>query len=263
MAVETQPERAEPTGRGPAQPGRARSWWMRPGVHTGLIGAVAGYVLGHLLGNFLGGGYSRSTLSDSNDVPIVLGYSLAVIGWLAGVGVFNDLGYLVMGKPMPGRERSRRSRDRAGQVLPVHPRPQGRRHPVPVRHDRLLPDRRPVRDGDPERTAVAVVPSPGAQPVPDGRRRARHHDDDDDVLGHPRAVRAVLRPAADRVQAGGVPAARGARVLAHARRLRHPAVRPPVRRVPDRLDRVRAAGHPGRPRARTLTSSRSASWGSR
>ena len=75
--------------------------------------------------------------------------------------------------------------------------------------------------------------------------RARHDDDDDDVLGHPRPVRPVLRPAADRVQAGRVPAARGARLLAHPGRLRDPAVRRAVRRVPDRLDRLRAAGHPG------------------
>ena len=106
MAVEIQPERAEPTGRGPAQPGRTRSWWMRPGIHTGVIGAAAGYLLGHLLGNFLSSGYAQNSLSDSNDVPIVLGYALAVIGWLAGLGVFNDLGHLMAGRPMPGRERA-------------------------------------------------------------------------------------------------------------------------------------------------------------
>ena len=90
MAVETQPEIA-PSGRGPAAPRPATPWWMRPGVHTGLIGAVIGYFLGHLLGNFLSSGYAQNSLSDSNDVPIVLGYALAVIGWLAGLGVFNDL----------------------------------------------------------------------------------------------------------------------------------------------------------------------------
>ena len=157
-----------------------------------------------------------------------------------------------------GAPADRQGRSRPGQVLPVHARPQGRRHPVPVRHDRLLPDRRPVRHGHPERAALAVVPPHRPRAVPDGGRRARHDDDDDDVLGHPRSVRPVLRAAADRVQAGRVPAARGARLLAHPGRLRHPAVRRAVRRVPHRLDRVRAAGPPGHSRGRTPTSSRSA-----
>src|SRR5712691_10494114 len=101
MASEIQPERAEPTGRGPEVPEAPRPWWLRPGPHIGVIGAAAGYILGHLLGNFLSSGYAQNTLSDTNDVPIVLGYAFAVIGWLAGVGVFNDLGKLMIGKPLP------------------------------------------------------------------------------------------------------------------------------------------------------------------
>ncbi|MGH3196755.1 MAG: hypothetical protein ACRDNT_12640, partial [Streptosporangiaceae bacterium] len=97
MAVQTQPERAEPVGGGPVVPGAVRPWWLRAGVHTGVAGAVAGYFLGHWLGNFLGGGYSRSALADANDVAIVLGYAFAVIGWLAGLGVFNDLFGLMLG----------------------------------------------------------------------------------------------------------------------------------------------------------------------
>ena len=100
MAVEVQPEKAQPSGRGPAGPRPVKSWWMRPAVHTGLIGAVIGYFLGHLLGNFLSSGYAQNLLSDSNDVPIVLGYALAVIGWLAGLGVFNDLARTMSGKPL-------------------------------------------------------------------------------------------------------------------------------------------------------------------
>ncbi len=104
MAIETRPERAEPTGRGPAA-AAARPWWMRPGAHTGLIGAVIGYFFGHWLGNFLAGDYARSALSDTNDVAIVLGYAFGVIGWLAGLGVFNDLGLLMLGKPIPEEPR--------------------------------------------------------------------------------------------------------------------------------------------------------------
>src|SRR5499433_2996863 len=100
MAIETQPgaERIQPTG--PGAGGAGRPWWMRPAFHTGLIGGVAGYLLGHWLGNFLASGYAQNALSDSNDVPIVLGYALGTIGWLAGVGVFNDLGRQMLGKPL-------------------------------------------------------------------------------------------------------------------------------------------------------------------
>ena len=105
MAIETQPERAEPTGRGPGVAGAGRPWWLRPGPHFGVIGAAIGYILGHLLGNFLSSGYSQNPLSDTNDVPIVLGYAFGVIGWLAGLGVFNDLGQLIIGKPLPEERR--------------------------------------------------------------------------------------------------------------------------------------------------------------
>jgi cytochrome c oxidase subunit 1 len=104
MAIEIQPERAEPTGRGP-EIGAERPWWLRPGAHTGVIGAVAGYFLGHWLGNLLGGDYARSSLADTNDVAIVLGYLFAVIGWLAGLGVFNDLFLLMLGRPLPEEAR--------------------------------------------------------------------------------------------------------------------------------------------------------------
>src|SRR6201993_5221207 len=100
MAIEIQPEVAGPAGSGPEIAGAKRPWWRRPGAPTGLIGAVAGYFLGHWLGNFRGGGYDRSSLADTNDVAIVLGYAVAVIGWLAGLGVFNDLFLMMAGKPL-------------------------------------------------------------------------------------------------------------------------------------------------------------------
>jgi cytochrome c oxidase subunit 1 len=95
MSIEIEPQRVRETA-----PGAGRSWWLRPAFHTGLIGGAAGYVLGHWLGNFLSSGYAQNPLSDSNDVPIVLGYALGTIGWLAGLGVFNDLGRLMLGKPL-------------------------------------------------------------------------------------------------------------------------------------------------------------------
>jgi cytochrome c oxidase subunit I len=97
MAIEIEPgaARYQPVEGGP---GTARPWWMRPAFHTGLIGAVAGYFLGHWLGNFLSSSYPQNPLSDTNDVPIVLGYALGTIGWLAGLGIFNDLGRMMLGK---------------------------------------------------------------------------------------------------------------------------------------------------------------------
>src|SRR6185437_49621 len=58
-----------------------------------------GYLLGHLLGNFLGSGYLQLSLSDNSDLPIVLGYVVAVLGWLAGLGVFNDILRQIAGRP--------------------------------------------------------------------------------------------------------------------------------------------------------------------
>ena len=110
MAIETQPEKAQGPGGGePAAAARQRPWWMRPAVHTGLIGAVIGYLIGHLLGNWLAAAninteYQNLVLSDSSDLPIVLGYVLAVVGWLAGLGVFNDLLRQMVGRPVPVEE---------------------------------------------------------------------------------------------------------------------------------------------------------------
>src|SRR5215831_6727414 len=101
MAIETHPERAMgPGGRDPSARPPGRPWWARPAVHTGAAGAVVGYVLGHWLGNFLGSDYQQLPLSDSPDLPIVLGYLLAIVGWLAGLGVFNDPVRQILGRPV-------------------------------------------------------------------------------------------------------------------------------------------------------------------
>src|SRR6266545_4709652 len=102
MSIEIEPEKArEPAGFGPAGPRRARPWWMRPAFHTGIVGAVIGYFVGHWLGDLLSYGYARNALSDMNDFPLVLGYVLGTIGWLGGLGVFNDLLRQMLGKPVP------------------------------------------------------------------------------------------------------------------------------------------------------------------
>jgi cytochrome c oxidase subunit I len=106
MAIETQPERAHGAGDSGRASRRQRPWWMRPAIHTAIVGAVIGYLLGHLLGNVLESSsaateYPNLALSDSSDWPIVLGYALAVVGWLAGLGVFNDLLRQMAGRPVP------------------------------------------------------------------------------------------------------------------------------------------------------------------
>src|SRR5580693_880264 len=110
MAIEIEPEMAQGSGGdAPLAAARPKPWWMRPAIHTALLGAVIGYLLGHLLGNFLTGAgasqYQQLALSDSSDWPIVLGYVLAIVGWLIGLGVFNDLVRQMAGRPPhPGHE---------------------------------------------------------------------------------------------------------------------------------------------------------------
>ncbi len=106
MAIETQPERAHGAGGAGHGARRQRPWWMRPAIHTAIVGAVIGYLLGHLLGNVLESSnaateYPNLALSDSSDWPIVLGYALGVVGWVAGLGVFNDLLRQIVGRPVP------------------------------------------------------------------------------------------------------------------------------------------------------------------
>jgi cytochrome c oxidase subunit 1 len=105
MAIEIQPESVQhPGGREPSDAPKARPWWMRPAVHTALIGAVIGYLFGHWLGSFLAAGYQQGAASDDNDFSIVLGYAFGVVGWLIGLGVFNDLGRQMLGRPVGGTE---------------------------------------------------------------------------------------------------------------------------------------------------------------
>jgi len=107
MAIEIQPESAQvPGGREPAAAPTARPWWLRPAIHTALIGAIIGYVLGHWLGNVIASGYQQIAFADDSDFPIVMGYLFGVVGWLAGLGVFNDVFRQMLGKPVIGAGES-------------------------------------------------------------------------------------------------------------------------------------------------------------
>ena len=111
MAIETQPESAQAPGGGdPGAPPKERNFWLQPGIHTAIIGAVLGYFLGHWLGNFIGSQYQQVGTSDDNDIAIVLGFCFLVIGWLIGLGVFDDLVRQMLGRPI----RSNDERANAG-----------------------------------------------------------------------------------------------------------------------------------------------------
>jgi cytochrome c oxidase subunit I len=110
MAIDTTPgaDRIQPVGGEPGGPAETRAWWRRPAVHTGLLGAVIGYLIGNWLGWLVqstSGNFAQG-LSDTRDWPVVLGYALGTIGWLAGLGIFNDLGRLMVGKPLPDIEHA-------------------------------------------------------------------------------------------------------------------------------------------------------------
>ncbi len=101
MAIEIHPETLQqPGGGAPGPVPKQRAWWLRPAMHTALIGAVLGYVLGHWLGNYVASGYQQVAGADSDDFPIVLGYAFGIVGWLAGLGVFNDVGRQMLGRPV-------------------------------------------------------------------------------------------------------------------------------------------------------------------
>jgi cytochrome c oxidase subunit 1 len=113
MAIEIPEKPQLPGGRAPG--GRApeadasrprRPWWRRPAVHTGIIGAVLGYFLGHWLGNLIGSGYVQVQNSGQNDFAIILGYVFGTVGWLAGLGVFNDLLRQMAGRPVHADEEA-------------------------------------------------------------------------------------------------------------------------------------------------------------
>jgi cytochrome c oxidase subunit I len=105
MAIEVTPgaDRTQPAGGEPGGPAEARAWWRRPAAHTGLLGAVIGYLIGNWLGHLVQSSSANFAqgLSDTRDWPVVLGYVFGTVGWLAGLGVFNDLGRLMLGKPLP------------------------------------------------------------------------------------------------------------------------------------------------------------------
>jgi len=104
--IETHQDLAEPAGSGPEVGGPRRGHASRGGCARAPTSAVIGgrgriHPRSTLLGNFLSSAYQQNALSDSNDIPIVLGLRVRpTIGWLAGLGVFKRLGRQMLGRPL-------------------------------------------------------------------------------------------------------------------------------------------------------------------
>ncbi len=111
MSIEIDRAKAQqPGGPPPSQLKHARAWYLRPNIGTAVIGAAAGYVFGHWLGNALGSGYQQTATADQNNLSIVLGYLFLTLGWLAGLGVFNDLFRQMIGRTIPHEEEEAEAR---------------------------------------------------------------------------------------------------------------------------------------------------------
>ena len=180
--------------------------------------------------------------------------SFAVLGWLAGLGFLNYPLSRMMGRPPALREQEEEGPGRYFRLCTDH-KVVGIQYFVTVLFFFLIAGLNAMFI-----RAELITPNESlwnAGPVPHARRPARHDDADDDVGGHPRAVRQLLRADHDRRAADGLPAPRGALVLARAAGGADPAVGDRLRRLPDRLDRLRAAERTRRAAAWTPTSSRS------
>ena len=93
-------------------------------VLTAVVGAVAGYLIGHLIGAHIGTAVtSFSDETGQNDLALVLGYLFGVLGFFAGLGVFNYPARRMLGYP------------------PALPRPEGEGI---GRYFRLTPDHKVV-----------------------------------------------------------------------------------------------------------------------
>ncbi len=68
----------------PARPG-----WFSQHLGTAVLGGVGGYLLGHWLGNMIGSGYSNVQASGINAIAVTGGLVLGVLGWLLGIGALN------------------------------------------------------------------------------------------------------------------------------------------------------------------------------
>ena len=209
---------------------------------------------GHWIGNIIAGNYPvAQNTSGRTTSPLVLalgirGGRLAHRHRRAQVPAAQD-----------GRARARAVElpTRAGRGTSDDRGPQGRGPAVHHRRPDLLLHRRPARDAHPHR-----APQPEDPRLRPGVYIAIVSEHGTIMMMMATSVvvgtaRQLAGPAHDRLASHGLPTGRGVLVLdLHGRVPRDP-VRTVPRRVPDRLDRLRAAADPGAPRVWTRTSSAS------
>ena len=63
--------------------------WLRPHILWAAAGAVGGFALGHWLGDVIAGGQDVALNSGQNNTATVLGLTIGVVGWLAGIGALK------------------------------------------------------------------------------------------------------------------------------------------------------------------------------
>ena len=93
-----------------APPPTARPPWRRLvgfNLLTAVLLGVGGYYLGWFIGRQIGfeGSFHYQTASDENDVSLLLGYFLGVVGFLIGLGFANYPLSRLLGKPASLREK--------------------------------------------------------------------------------------------------------------------------------------------------------------
>ena len=137
------------------------------------------------------------------------------------------------------------SRAELGALLPHDRRPQGRRDAVRRRRPVVPVHRWAPGHAHPHGVAQPDEPRLRTGHLHRHRRRARHDHDDDGLLGGGRTPGELADPPHDRLAAHGLSPCRGLLVLDLHGRLSGHRERALLRRVPDRVDRLRAAADPG------------------
>ncbi len=205
-------------------------------VVLGVVGFYVGWWLGHQIT-----GPSIDYFDDTgqNDIALFVAYLVGVDRVPVGLGFANYPVQRLLGKPPSLREKETAGHSPATSASAPTTRLSGIQYLIGIgafifigglnamliRFELLRPH----------------APRVERQQLPHAGRAARHDDDGDDDERDPRPVRELPRAAHDRRAADGVPAHRGAHLLASDGSGDDPDDVVALRRLPDRLDRLRAA----------------------
>jgi cytochrome c oxidase subunit 1 len=85
-----------------------------------IVGGVVGYAIGHWIGSKIGAHVNAQTETDQDDVAILTGMLLAVVGWLGGLGFFNYPLSRMLGRPATLREREEHGKLRYYRLCTDH-----------------------------------------------------------------------------------------------------------------------------------------------